>query len=34
MNEIIGTIGLISILAVVVYGVYIIAKPQKFQTSK
>jgi len=31
MNEIIGTIGILTVMAVLVYGVYTISKPHKFQ---
>jgi hypothetical protein len=31
MNEVIGTIGIIVVLSVITYGIYIISKPHKFQ---
>jgi hypothetical protein len=31
MSEIVGTIGLVSVMFILVYGVYIITKPHKFQ---
>ena len=31
MNEIIGTMGILSVMAVLVYGVHIITKPHTFQ---
>lgn len=34
MNEIVGTIGILTVIAVLVYGIYIISKPHKFQENK
>jgi len=34
MNELIGIIGIISVIIVLVYGLNIISKPHKFQLDK
>ncbi len=31
MNELIGMIGIITVLAVLIYGIYIVSKPHTFQ---
>jgi len=31
MNEIIGTIGILGVIAILVYGIYIVTKPHTFQ---
>jgi hypothetical protein len=34
MNEVVGTIGILTVIVVLVYGIYVISKPHKFQKSK
>ena len=34
MNELVGSIGIIMIIGVVVYGIYIIGKPHEFVIKK
>jgi len=34
MNEIVGAVGILTVMVVLVYGVYIISKPHKFQEEK
>ena len=34
MNEIIGTIGILAVVAVMVYGIIVISTPHKFQETK
>ncbi len=34
MNEIIGTIGILVVMAVMVYGIMVVSTPHKFQENK